>query len=197
MFAWIIDFVVRGGYLGLVLLMFVENVFPPIPSELIMPLAGFSAAQGKLSIFLAILAGTAGSVGGALFWFGVGRFIGASRLKHFAAKHGRLLTLSVDEVDQAHRWFNRHGAKAVFLGRLIPTVRSLISVPAGVVNMPLKTFVMWTTLGSFAWTALLAGAGYLLQREYRLVADILDPISMLILVLILAYYSYRVWSIRR
>ena len=170
MFDWITDLVETTGYFGILLLMLVENVFPPIPSELIMPLAGFTAAQGRLSIVLVVLAGTAGSLLGALFWYGLGRWLGEERLRRLAARHGRWLTLSPGEIDRAEDWFRRHGATAVLLGRLVPAVRSLISVPAGVARMPLPGFLAWTALGTGLWTALLAGAGYLLQGQYALVA---------------------------
>lgn len=192
MFDWITDVVDRTGYVGVFLLMLVENVFPPIPSELIMPLAGFTAAQGKLNAVLVVLAGTAGSLIGALFWYCVGRWLGRERLKRFAARHGRWLTLTPDEVDKSSDWFRRHGAKAVFFGRLVPTVRTLISVPAGVTGMPLASFLAFTALGTGLWTALLAGAGYLLQDQYGRVAAYVGPVSNAIVGLIAAWYVYRV-----
>src|SRR5687768_13383192 len=105
MFDWITAIVERTGYLGIALLMFVENVFPPIPSELIMPLAGFTAARGDLDIVLVVVAGTAGSLLGATLWYGVGKWIGPERLKRWTAAHGRWFTVSPDEVDRASKWF--------------------------------------------------------------------------------------------
>lgn len=192
MFEWITDFIDRAGYLGVFLLMLVENVFPPIPSELIMPLAGFTAAQGKLNVILVVLAGAAGSLLGALFWYYVGRWLGRERLQRFAARHGRWLTLTPGQVDEARDWFGRHGAAAVFLGRLVPTVRTLISVPAGVAAMPLTRFLAFTALGTGLWTVLLAGAGYLLQDQYGRVAAYVGPVSNLVFLLIAAFYLYRV-----
>ncbi|HET6629372.1 MAG TPA: DedA family protein [Woeseiaceae bacterium] len=192
MFDWITDVIDRTGYAGVFFLMLVENIFPPIPSELIMPLAGFTAAQGKLNAVLVVLAGTAGSLAGALFWYYVGRWLGRERLKRFAARHGRWLTLAPDEVDKASDWFRRHGAKAVFFGRLVPTVRTLISVPAGITGMPLATFLAFTALGTGLWTALLAGAGYLLQDQYGRVAGHVGPVSNVIFGAIAAWYVYRV-----
>jgi membrane protein DedA with SNARE-associated domain len=196
MFDWIIGFVVRSGYVGVFLLMLAENIVPPIPSELIMPLAGFTAARGQLSLVFVIIAGIAGSVVGAIFWYHVGRRLGSERLKHFAARHGRWLTLSPDDVDRADDWFRRHGAKAVFFGRVIPTVRTLISVPAGIAGMSLSGFLAWSTLGTSLWTALLAGAGYLLQSQYDHVADYLNPVSTVVVVLIIGWYLYRVVTFR-
>ena len=118
MFHSIVDIVSQGGYLGIFLLMLAENVFPPIPSELIMPLAGFVAARGELNIILVILAGTAGSVVGALPWYYAGALFGKDRLKRLAARHGRWLTVSPGDIDKASDWFERHDAAAVFFGRL-------------------------------------------------------------------------------
>jgi membrane protein DedA with SNARE-associated domain len=192
MFDWITGIVERTGYAGVFLLMLGENVFPPIPSEMIMPLAGFTAAQGKLDVVLVVLAGAAGSLLGALFWYYVGRRLGPERLKRFASRHGRWLTLTPGEVDGACAWFGRHGGKAVFLGRLVPTVRTLVSVPAGIAGMPLPKFLAFTALGTALWTALLAAAGYLLQDQYRLVAGYVDPAANLVFGLIAAWYLYRV-----
>jgi membrane protein DedA with SNARE-associated domain len=196
MFDWITGFVVRSGYVGVLLLMLAENVVPPIPSELIMPLAGFTAARGQLSLALVILAGTVGSLLGAVLWYYVGKRLGLERLKHLAARHGRWVTLSPDDVDRADGWFRRHGAKAVFFGRLIPTVRTLISVPAGIACMPLPAFLAWSVLGTSLWTALLAGAGYLLQSQYERVSDYLNPVSTVVVVLIIGWYLYRVAAFR-
>lgn len=196
MFDWMTGLVERSGYIGVLLLMLAENVFPPIPSELIMPLAGFTAAQGKLNLFFVVLAGTAGSLLGALVWYYVGRWLDTDRLKRLAARHGRWLTLSPDEIDRAHTWFGRHGAKAVFLGRLIPAVRSLISAPAGITRMPLAPFLAWTAFGTALWTVLLTGAGYLLQSQYGLVADYLNPLSNVVLGLLVVSYVYRVVTFR-
>lgn len=192
MFDWITGFVVRSGYFGVFVLMLAENIVPPVPSELIMPLAGFTAARGELSLALVILAGTAGSIAGAVFWYYIGKRLGLARVKSLAARHGRWLTLSPDDVDHASGWFARHGGRAVFFGHLVPTVRTLISVPAGIANMPLPSFLVWSTLGTSLWTALLAGAGYLLQSQYELVADYLNPVSTAVLVLIIVWYLYRV-----
>jgi membrane protein YqaA with SNARE-associated domain len=140
---WIVTAIERTGYLGVFLLMLIDNVFPPIPSEVIMPLAGFAAARGQLSLIGVFLAGTAGSLSGALVWYGVGRWLGRERLRRFATRHGRWLTLSPAEVDRASAWFARRGGLSVLIGRVIPGVRSLISVPAGVAGMPLTPF--WST----------------------------------------------------
>jgi membrane protein DedA with SNARE-associated domain len=193
---WITGFE-KMGTLGIVLLMFAENVFPPIPSELIMPLAGFSAARGDLNLLIVILAGSMGSLLGALLWYYIGQKIGAERLKRWAAKHGRWLTLSPKEVEQSCAWFNRHGGKAVFIGRLIPAVRTLISVPAGIAGMPLGSFLLYSTAGTIIWTALLATAGYFLESQYEKVAHWMNPISNIAIGLVVLGYLYRVVTFRQ
>lgn len=191
MFNSFVDIVSQGGYLGVFLLMLAENVFPPIPSELIMPLAGFVSARGDLNIVLVILAGTAGSVAGALPWYYAGALFGRDRLKRMANSYGRWLTVSSVDIDAASLWFARHGAAAVFFGRLIPAIRTLISVPAGIVNMPLLPFLAYSTIGSLIWTALLAVTGYLLQSQYALVEQYVDPVSKGVLIAVIAIYVYR------
>lgn len=191
MFNSFVDIVSQGGYLGVFLLMLAENVFPPIPSELIMPLAGFVSARGDLNIVLVILAGTAGSVVGALPWYYAGALFGRDRLKRMANRYGRWLTVSSVDIDVASLWFARHGAAAVFFGRLIPAIRTLISVPAGIVNMPLLPFLAYSTIGSLIWTALLAVTGYLLQSQYELVEQYVDPVSKGVLIAVIAIYVYR------
>lgn len=191
LFNSIVDIVSQSGYLGIFLLMFAENVFPPIPSELIMPLAGFVSARGDLNLLLVILAGTAGSVVGALPWYYAGAIFGKDRLKRIASKHGRWLTLSPRDIDVASDWFARHGAAAVFFGRLIPAIRTLISVPAGIVRMPMLPFLAYSTIGSLIWTALLAAAGYLMQSQYEQVEHYVEPVSKAVVFLVIGIYVYR------
>lgn len=197
MFDWISNAVEQTGYAGIALLMFAENLFPPIPSELIMPLAGFTATRGELNIAMVVLAGTVGSVLGALFWYYVGKWVGCDRLKHWAARHGRWLTITPGDVDEAAGWFRRHCGAAVFFGRLIPTIRTLISVPAGIYEMGMVRFLAYSTVGTALWTALLAGAGYLLGSQYQKVGDYLNPVSNVVAAAIVLYYVYRVVTFRR
>jgi membrane protein DedA with SNARE-associated domain len=192
LFDWITGLVQQMGYLGVALLMFLENVFPPIPSELIMPLAGFNAAQGQMSIWLVILAGTIGSLAGAYLWYVLGRRLGMQRLCRLADRHGRWLTMSRRDVDQARDWFDRRGGVAVLIGRLVPAIRTLISVPAGIARMPVWAFLAYSAVGTLLWTAFLAGAGYLLQSQYDRVEAWLNPISNIIVAAVVLYYLYRV-----
>jgi membrane protein DedA with SNARE-associated domain len=180
------------GYFGIVLLMFVENVFPPIPSEVIMPLAGYMAAQGTLSLFGIIVAGMTGSVLGALPLYYMGRKLGEDRLKQFADNHGRWLTLSRKDIERAKGWFDRHGGAAIFFCRLIPGVRSLISIPAGIARMKILPFLAYTATGTGMWTALLAYLGYFLATEYTQVSEYLDPVSWIVFGAVGVLYFVRV-----
>ncbi|NUB08097.1 DedA family protein [Azospirillum sp. Vi22] len=196
MFEWITDLVESGGYAGIALLMLLENVFPPIPSELIMPLAGFVAARGDLSLPLVVLAGTVGSVAGALVWYYAGLWLGSERLKRLAARHGRWLTVAPAQVDEATGWFRRHSGASVLIGRLIPAVRTLISVPAGIAGMSLVRFLVYSTIGTALWSLVLAGAGYLLEGQYDKVSGWMDPVAKLVIAAIAGWYAYRVATFR-
>ena len=191
MFETIVNAVSQGGYAGIFLLMFVENLFPPIPSELIMPLAGFVAARGELDPLLAVLAGTMGSIVGALPWYYAGVLFGEQRLKRMADKYGRWLTVSANDIERTAEWFRRYGRRAVFFGRLIPAIRTLISLPAGLTRMPLLPFLAYSTVGSLIWTGLLVAAGYMLESQYTVVADYVDPVSKGIVIFVCASYLYR------
>ncbi|CAN5155226.1 DedA family protein [soil metagenome] len=189
---WITDAIDHMGYMGIAFLMFVENIFPPIPSEVIMPAAGFTAARGDLAFAGVILAGRIGSLLGALPWYYAGRWLGGERLKRFAAHHGRWLSISGSEMEKALSWFDRHGGKAVFVGRVVPTVRTLISVPAGIVHMKFWKFIAWSAAGTMLWTGVLAWGGLILGDQYGKVKAYLGPVSIAVIALIVLVYIYRV-----
>ncbi|MDY8109975.1 DedA family protein [Fulvimarina sp. 2208YS6-2-32] len=182
------------GPFGIALLMFLENIFPPIPSELIMPLAGYEAASGSMSLVSVIVAGTIGSLLGVVPWYYLGLWMGLRRTKGFAARHGRWITMGPQDVETANDWFVRHGSEAVLFGRLVPTVRTLISVPAGIARMPLWKFLVYSAIGSAAWTSFLALGGYWLRSQYELIGGYVGPVSNAVLVLIVVIYLYRVWT---
>ncbi len=191
------DLIYATGYFGIGLLMFIENVFPPIPSEIIMALAGYMVTQGKLSFVGVVVAGTVGSVLGALPFYYLGRVISEDRLKRLADKHGRWLTVSREDIERATSWFDRHGGLAVFFCRLVPGIRSLISIPAGIDRMNLVAFLAYTTIGAAIWTALLAYLGYLLGSNFREVGDYLDPVSWVVFGIIAVLYVVRVVRFKR
>jgi len=182
------------GYLGIGLLMFLENIFPPIPSELIMPLAGFTAAQGELSFAGAVTAGIAGSVLGQLPLYYLGRLAGEERLKRWADKYGKWLTVSHEEIERAKGWFDQHGGKAVLICRLIPGIRSLISIPAGMAQMNLVTFLLYSTVGMGVWALALAWLGLVLGQNYELVSQYLGPVTYVVIGALLLGGAVWVWK---
>jgi len=163
---WAIDMMEKLGAPGAGLAVALENLFPPLPSEVILPLAGFAANRGDLGLLSAILFTTLGSMVGALALYGVGAALGRDRTRALAA---RLPLVKVADVDKAEDWFARHGPKAVLIGRLVPVVRSLISVPAGVERMSIGLFLALTALGSAVWNCALVIAGYLLGEQWHVV----------------------------
>ncbi|HEY9610995.1 MAG TPA: DedA family protein [Allocoleopsis sp.] len=183
------------SYWGIGLLMFAENLFPPIPSELIMPLAGFTVAQNKMSFVPAVLAGVIGTILGAFPWYYAGKLVGEERLKGLADKYGKWITVSSQDIDKAQRWFARYGNKAVFFGRLVPGVRTLISLPAGMSNMPLAPFILYSTLGTTLWVMILTFLGYVLGDNYTLVDEYLAPVSKIVLVALIV--AFIVWVVRK
>lgn len=195
MLEWITNIISSLGYLGIAVLMLLENVFPPLPSEIIMPLAGFTVQQGKLSLPFAILAGTAGSVLGALPWYYVGRVVSEQRLRQWIDKHGKWLTLSGQDIDKSKRWFGKYSRAVVFFGRVIPGIRTFISVPAGLEEMPWLPFLLYSTVGTLLWVGLLTYAGYVLGQNYQLVKKFLGPISAVVIVAIIVAFGF--WLRRR
>lgn len=192
MLDFIASFLQGGGAWAIAALMLLENVFPPIPSELIMPLAGFNAARGTIPLWLAITAGSAGSLAGAWLWYAVGLAYGPVRLRRLVARHGRWLTMTPDQLDRAQGWFDRHGRSVVFFGRFIPTVRTLISVPAGLARMLLPRFLIFSAAGSAIWCAALTLSGYWLEDRYDRISDWLNPLSTAVVAALVVAYLWRV-----
>jgi membrane protein DedA with SNARE-associated domain len=188
---WIIRLIDQSGYLGIGFLMFLETVFPPIPSEIIMPVAGLAAAREKLNIFGVIASGTAGAMLGNYFWYLAARVVGIERFRPFIQRFGRWLTLDWAEIERAEKLFGRRGWAIVFFGRMLPTLRSLISIPAGLLHMRLSTFVIWSTIGTTMWTALLATSGYMLGRRFGQIETVIGPLSTAVIVVIAMGYVWR------
>lgn len=194
---WITQMIEDMGYLGIALLMFLENVFPPLPSEVIMPMAGFTASEGKLSLPGVLIAGTAGTLLGAGFWYVVARTLGDERLKRWACRHGRWITLSPKQIDELEQRFEHHSRWAVPLGHLIPGIRTLISIPAGIFRMDLGRFLFLTALGAGVWTSALGTAGYVLGRKFDEIDRYLGPASTALMLAILIVYLYRIIRFRK
>jgi membrane protein DedA with SNARE-associated domain len=183
-----------GGYFGVALLMFLETVFPPIPSEVIMPLAGVIASRGEMSLPLVIACGTAGAMLGNILWYVVAKLIGYERFEPLVRRFGRWLTLDWTEVERVHKLFDRHGATIVFLGRMLPTVRSLVSIPAGLLRMTFWPFVLWSTIGTAVWTAGLTLAGWFLGNRFERIETVLGPLSLAVIGAIVLWYIWRVFT---
>ncbi|WP_448596741.1 DedA family protein [Thermoleptolyngbya sp.] len=193
---WVTRTMETLGYWGIGLLMFLENLFPPIPSELIMPLAGFTVAQGKMQFAPAVAAGVVGTVLGAMLWYWIGQVVSERRLMRWADRYGKWLALSGQDIRRVIAWFNRYGKRAVFLGRLVPGVRTLISLPAGLGRMSFVPFLLCSTAGTLIWTLLLTYAGFLLGDNYERVEQYLGPVSKLVLAglaIALGVWLWRRW----
>jgi membrane protein DedA with SNARE-associated domain len=198
---WIIDVVTAFGYVGVFFLMLAENLFPPIPSEVIVPVAGLAVGAGTLSLVGVVLAALAGTLLGNLPWFILARMLGRERFVALVGRYGRWASLKPDDVEMAIDWFDRHGTKAVLIGRFAPGVRTLISVPAGLSAMPFGTFLLLSAIGSAIWIGLLLAAGIILHSNWRLIADVLGPLGKILLVLVAlglgGWVLWRRWRERR
>jgi len=189
---WMIELLRDASYLGVGFLMFLETVFPPIPSEVIMSLAGLEASRGTMSLWGVIAAGTTGAMFGNFFWYLLARAIGLERLHPFINRFGRWLTMDWAEIQRSERWFRQFGSAFVCIGRMLPTVRSLVSVPAGFLKMSIRRFLLWSTIGTAGWTGLLATAGYQLGTRYGEIDNYIGPVSTAIIVVLVVGYLWRV-----
>ncbi|MFD1812034.1 DedA family protein [Rhodococcus gannanensis] len=188
---WAVDLMDAIGGPGAGIAIGIENLFPPIPSEVILPLAGFAAARGSMSLVEAVVWTTLGSLVGALVLYGISRAIGMDRLSRIV---DRMPIVSVEDLQKGEQWFQRHGTKAVFLGRMVPLVRSAISVPAGVARMPIWVFVLYTTLGSLIWNSIFILAGYFLGENWSVVenyAGVLQYVVIGVLVGLAGWYTVK------
>jgi membrane protein DedA with SNARE-associated domain len=199
--AWIVEVIGAFGYLGIFLLMLAENVFPPVPSEVIVPVAGLAVGAGRLSFVPVVLAALAGTLLGNLPWFFLARLLGRERFVALTARFGRYAAVKPADVEAAIDWFDRYGTKAVLIGRLAPGVRTLISVPAGLSAMPFGTFIGLSAIGSTGWIVLLLAGGMILHSNWRLLGDILGPLGKILLVLcalaLAGWIGWRRWRDRR
>ena len=182
------------AYLTICLAMFLENIIPPIPSEIIMPLGGFFVYQQKLNFFILVFWGLFGTILGSLPWYYLGRFVNEKRLSNFLDKKGKYLGISSNDLIKSKRWFEKYGVSLVFWGRLVPGIRTLISVPAGIELMPLRKFLIWTTFGSFIWVTLLTYAGFLFGENYPIIKTYTDQIKFFVkpfLILLFLYFLIK------
>jgi membrane protein DedA with SNARE-associated domain len=179
------------GYFGVFLLLFIENIFPPLPSELIAPFCGYMAARGQLNLAAVIAAAVLGSMAGQMPWYYAGRILGKKRVLALSARYGRWLTVTPHEVDRVFGWFDRFGAASVFFGRMIPAIRAVISIPAGIAAMPLGKFLAYSLAGTTIWMGGLTYAGYRLGQNYELVEKYMGPGTKIVVVLVVVVYAVR------
>lgn len=194
----IIDIVGRGGYLGIAILMALENIFPPIPSEVVMGIGGILVARGEMAFWPLLIVGTLGTTAGNYAWYWAGNRLGYRRLEPFVNRWGRWLTLDWEHIEQAARFFQRHGQWVVFFLRFSPFLRTIVSLPAGLAHMPVGRFLVFTFLGAGVWNALLILGGSLLEpllEEYDVWAT---GIIIAFIIGGIGYYIYRVvtWTPR-
>ncbi|MFB9893888.1 DedA family protein [Planobispora takensis] len=187
---WAISIMETLGAPGAGIAIALENLFPPLPSEVILPLAGFTASKGNMGLFDAVLWTTLGSVIGALVLYGVGALLGRERVILIASK---LPLINVADIEKTEAWFARHGKKTVFFGRMIPIFRSLISIPAGVERMPLSIFTLLTLMGSLIWNTAFIMAGYALGEKYHLIEQYMGIVSKAVLGIVLLAVVIFIW----
>jgi membrane protein DedA with SNARE-associated domain len=191
---WVISVIETLGYLGLTVLVALENVFPPIPSELILPLAGFLTGQDRLSFPLVLVATTLGSLLGALLLYGIGMAAGQRGIRRLFERYGHWALLTSEDLTRAENWFERYGPVAVFIGRLVPVVRSLVSIPAGYRRMPLGQFLLLTGFGSALWNGALVSLGWALGENWRQIEEYVAWLQYLVIAAVAVLVLRFVWQ---
>lgn len=181
---WILSIMEQLGYLGIAFLMFLDNVFPPIPSEIIMPSAGFTASQGQLTLIGVIIAGSVGSLIAAALLYWIGYKFKHEAIFRFVDAYGKYLFIKTEDVKKALTWFEQYGHRIVFFGRMIPAVRSLISIPAGMSHMPFWKFMFYSSLGTIIWTTFLACVGYYFGENQALMHEIFSRVGYVIIAIV-------------
>lgn len=188
---WIFHLIDAGGYWGIALLMVLENVFPPIPSEIIMGIGGIRVGQGQMAMVPLLLFGTAGTTIGNYFWYLIGRTLGFHRLKPLVDRYGRWATLEWRDVEALNGLFARYGQAIVFVFRFMPALRTMVSLPAGLFRMGHVRFLLWTASGAMIWNVILAYAGYILGANFDEIDTYIGPAATVTIVLAGLFYVYR------
>lgn len=192
--AWVSDVIEAIGYAGVALLVALESIFPPIPSEVVLPFAGFYAGKGEASVPGMMLAATVGSVVGAWVLYGIAAWIGPDRFHRFVVARGRWFGVKERDLDRAEAWFDKRAGAAVLLGRCVPLVRSIVSIPAGFRRMPFVRFSVYTAIGSLAWNVALIGAGAVLGRRWEEVGNVVAVLQWAVIVAIAVLVAWFVWT---
>ncbi|WP_046213860.1 DedA family protein [Paenibacillus wulumuqiensis] len=195
---WITSFMEEYGYIGIALIIALENVFPPIPSEVVLPFGGFMTTNSSLTVIGVIIAATIGSVAGAVILYGVGRALDVSRLEKIIDRWGHVLRIKKEDVHRADAWFDKYGYWTVLFCRMIPLVRSLISIPAGMSNMKFGLFLLFTTVGTLIWNTILVTVGAALGENWHSITNFMDVYSNISYTLIAAAgIGLIIWFVRR
>ncbi|WP_144510477.1 DedA family protein [Bacillus sp. FJAT-22090] len=196
--AWITDWMNQFGYLGVFLLILVENIFPPIPSEVILTLGGFMTTTTLMTKFGIIVASTLGSVIGAAILYWIGSLLDVKRLEKIVQKYGKFLRLSIKDIHKANAWFEKYGVWAVFFGRLVPLVRSLISIPAGMSKMKFWLFLWFTFLGTLIWNTVLVSVGAAVGENWDEIVGYMDIYSNIVYVILaIIGVAFIVWYLKK
>ena len=195
----IINLMNQFGYIGVFLLIAIENIFPPIPSEVILTFGGYMTTYSNLNVPLVILSSTLGSLVGAIVLYYIGKILNKERLKKIVSgKIGKILCLKQDDIDQADTWFDKRGEKCVFFCRFVPIVRSLISIPAGMSEMNLSKFFLYTTIGSLIWNSVLVILGSVVGENWESIVSIFDTYSNIALILlIILFIGFVIWFYKK
>lgn len=192
---WVENIISTMGYPGLYLVMFLENVFPPIPSEVVLPLAGSLTLTGKFSIPMITIMGMLGSLTGAFLFYGLGKWLGEPRVRQLMVKFGKYALLSTDDLDRSLEWFDKYDDWVIFFSRMVPIVRSLISIPAGIASMNFAKFSFYTILGTALWSFVLSYGGRLLGEQWPLIADFINTyqnvVLVLVVIVVVIFVGYR------
>ncbi|MGD9809751.1 MAG: DedA family protein [Sphingobium sp.] len=188
---WIINLIDGSRYWGIALLMFIENIFPPLPSEMIMGIGGIRVGQGRMDMLPLLAAGTVGSTMGNYCWYMAGRLLGMRGLYAIVSRVGRWLTIDWDDVRTMNGWFRRYGEVIVFVMRFMPAFRTMVSVPAGLFAMSHARFLVWTLAGTFIWNLIIAGAGYYMGAMFSNIDAYLGPLTTAALLAMLVWYLIR------
>ena len=191
---WVENIISSMGYLGLYLVMFLENVFPPIPSEVVLPLAGNLTNSGRFSILWITIIGMLGSLTGAFLFYGLGKWLGEPRVRVLIEKFGKYALLSTNDLDRSLEWFDKYDDWVIFFSRMVPIVRSLISIPAGIASMNLAKFSFFTVLGTALWSFVLAIGGRILGERWPLIADFINTYQNIVLAVAIVLVLYFIIS---
>jgi membrane protein DedA with SNARE-associated domain len=190
---WVENIISTMGYPGLYIVMFLENVFPPIPSEVVLPLAGSLSLTGRFSIPVITIVGMLGSLTGAFLFYGLGKWLGEPRVRKLLMRYGKFALLSTDDLDRSLEWFDKYDDWVIFFSRMVPIVRSLISIPAGIASMNLAKFSFYTIIGTALWSFVLSFGGRLLGEQWPLIADYINSYQNIVLVLVTAAVAFFIF----